>query len=74
VKRILANPRYAGRLVWGRTQRRVGAADGRRLRPLMQPQALVDRRQPELQLVDEITWSRVQELQSSVKSTDRRSG
>lgn len=57
VKRILANGRYAGRLVWGKTQRRVGAADGRRLRPVMQPQALVDRAAPELALVPPELWA-----------------
>jgi site-specific DNA recombinase len=56
VKRILANPRYAGRLIWGATQRRVGAATGRRQRPVMQPQALVDRDAPELALVDPALW------------------
>lgn len=57
VKRVLANPRYAGRLVWGKTQRRVGAADGRRLRPVMQSQALVDRAAPELALVPPEIWA-----------------
>jgi site-specific DNA recombinase len=37
VKRVLGNPRYAGRAVWGATLTRVGAQDGRRLRPLMRP-------------------------------------
>lgn len=62
VKRILANPRYAGRLVWGRTQRRVRASDGRRHGAVMQPQALVDRGAPELRLVDPETWAAVQTL------------
>lgn len=64
VKRILANPRYAGRVLWGRTQRRVGALDGRRQRPVMQPQPLVDRFDPTQALVDEDTWIKVQELRT----------
>jgi site-specific DNA recombinase len=37
VKRILANPRYAGKAIWGATQRRTRAQDGRRGRPVMSP-------------------------------------
>lgn len=37
VKRLLSNPRYAGAAIWGATQRRVRAQDGRRGRPVMRP-------------------------------------
>jgi site-specific DNA recombinase len=71
VKRILANQRYAGRLQWGRTQRRVGALDGRRQRPVMQPQPLVDRAAPELALVDPEIWAHVQKLSRQADAVGR---
>lgn len=59
VKRILANPRYAGRLEWGRTQRRARVQDGRRIAPVMRPGgALVSREIPAL--VDPSLYAMVQ--------------
>ena len=55
VKRILANPRYAGRAIWGRTRNVTRAQDGRRGRPVMSPGGpLVVREGPAL--VDPLEW------------------
>ena len=55
VKRLLANHRYAGRAIYGATQSRTRASDGRRGRPLMRPGGpLVVRAIPAL--VDPSVW------------------
>ena len=55
VKRLLANPRYAGRAIWGLTTNRTRAQDGRRGRPVMRPEGpLVIRTVPPL--VDPSVW------------------
>jgi DNA invertase Pin-like site-specific DNA recombinase len=55
VKRILANPRYAGKAIWGATQGKTRASDGRRGRPVMRPGGpLVTRDIPAL--VDPLEW------------------
>jgi site-specific DNA recombinase len=55
VKRILGNPRYAGTAVWGKTQNRTRAQDGRRGRPVVRPGGpLVIRTVPAL--VDPLEW------------------
>ena len=55
VKRLLANPRYAGRLEWGRTEVRRGARDSRSKRVLLRPEGpLVRRSIPAL--VDPLEW------------------
>jgi|SRR5580700_1482939 len=55
VKRILANPRYAGQAIWGRTRTVTRAQDGRRGRPVMSPDGpLVIRTGPAL--VDPLEW------------------
>jgi site-specific DNA recombinase len=60
-KRILANPRYAGQAIWGRTIRRTRAQDGRRGRPVISPGGpLVVREGPAL--VDAAIWAVVQSL------------
>lgn len=52
VRRILANPRYAGRLIWGATETKGGARDSRRKRHEVRPGGpLVVRDAPELRLV-----------------------
>lgn len=56
VKRTLANPRYAGWVIWGATRRRMRAQDGRRHGAVMQPEPLVRRHDPARQLVDPATW------------------
>jgi len=61
VKRILANPRYAGRLAWGATLTRTGAQDGRRLRPLARPGGPLVLRQIE-PLVDPTLWKSAQSV------------
>lgn len=55
VKRLLANPRYAGRATWGSTVRRVGAQTGRRLAPVMRPEGPLVSRACE-GLVDPLIW------------------
>lgn len=55
VKRILANPRYAGRATWGTTQRRVRAQDGRRTGAVMRPGGPLVTRAIE-PLVDPLIW------------------
>jgi len=38
VKGVLANPRYVGTVVWGKTERRGGARDSRLKRPVLRPE------------------------------------
>jgi DNA invertase Pin-like site-specific DNA recombinase len=55
VKRILANPRYAGWLIWGATVSQGGARDSRRTRHVARPEGpLVQRAIPAL--VDPAIW------------------
>lgn len=55
VKRLLANPRYAGRAIWGATANRTRAQDGRRGRSVMRQEGpLVVRAIPAL--VDPLIW------------------
>jgi site-specific DNA recombinase len=54
-KRILRNPRFAGRLMWGKTEAKTRAQDGRRGRPVERPEGpLVVRAIPAL--VDPLLW------------------
>jgi len=55
VKRILSNPRYAGRAIWGATVSQGGARDSRRTRHVMRPEGplVVRAIQP---LVDPLIW------------------
>lgn len=55
VKRLLANPRYAGRAIWGRTRNVTRAQDGRRGRPVMSPGGPLVTRAIE-PLVDPLVW------------------
>jgi DNA invertase Pin-like site-specific DNA recombinase len=56
LRRILANPRYAGQAIWGKTQRKTLARDGARGRPVMRPGGpLVTRAIPAL--VDPLDWA-----------------
>lgn len=56
VKRILANPRYAGRAIWGATSRRTRASDGRPGRPVMRPGGPLVIRQIDA-IVDSALWA-----------------
>jgi len=72
VKRLLANPRYAGRLEWGRTEVRRGARDSRSKRVLLRPEGpLVRRSIPAL--VDPRLWAVVQSglAHGGPRSSDR---
>lgn len=56
VKRILKNPRYAGKLIWGATVAQGGARDSRRVRHVMRPTGpLVVRDVPAI--VDPALWA-----------------
>lgn len=59
VKRLLANPRYAGRLVWGATVSQGGARDSRLKRHVARPNGPLVARQIE-PLVDPRIWETVQ--------------
>lgn len=56
LKRLLANPRYAGRAIWGRTSRRTRASDGRPGRPVMRPGGPLVIRQIDA-IVDSALWA-----------------
>jgi site-specific DNA recombinase len=56
VKRILANPRYAGRLIWGATVSQGGARDSRLKRHVMRPDGPLVARQIE-PLVEPTLWA-----------------
>jgi site-specific DNA recombinase len=55
VKRVLANPRYAGQAIWGATVTKGGAQDSRRRRHVMRPEGPLVIRQTEA-LVDPLVW------------------
>lgn len=57
LKRLLSNPRYAGRVVWGATVATGGARDSRLKRHLKRPEGpLVARIDESQQLVDPLIW------------------
>lgn len=55
VKRILSNPRYAGRAIWGATVSQGGARDSRRTRHVMRPEGPLVTRDI-IPLVDKDLW------------------
>lgn len=55
VKRVLANPRHKGDIIWGATVSRTRAQDGRRQRPRPRPEGPLVVRQVE-PLVDPMVW------------------
>jgi site-specific DNA recombinase len=67
VRTLLANPRYRGAVVYGRTEIRVGARDSRRRRRVIRSEPIVNRYDEACRLVSDVLWyacnpsSRIQE-------------
>jgi DNA invertase Pin-like site-specific DNA recombinase len=60
VRAVLSNPRYAGRVLWGRTETKGGARDSRHKRRVARSRPIVDRFDAALQLVSPELWARAQ--------------
>jgi hypothetical protein len=60
VKRILRNPLYVGKLVWNRTSRTINSATGKMVTSRNPPGRWVHADVPELRIVSDELWRRVQ--------------
>lgn len=64
IRSMLANTRYIGKLVWGATVEKIDPESGRRAREYL-PQELWDTREaPELRIVSDELWTKVQEVRA----------
>ena len=57
---VLRNQRYAGRVIWGKSTHKGGAADSRRRRRVMRPKPLSVRQDTTVQLIDPELFAAVQ--------------
>lgn len=74
IRRMLANPRYRGLLVWGRTrtEREPGRRKRRQLRlPPSEWQTLA---RPDLQIIDDVLWERVQQRRRAERAQHQSPG
>lgn len=59
---LLRNPRYSGRVVFGRRETRHSAANSRKVKLIARSKPVVDREAPELAIVDRATFDAVQKI------------
>jgi site-specific DNA recombinase len=68
---ILRNELYVGRLVWNRLRYAKDPSTGRRISRVNSRESWIVRNVPELRIVDDSLWSRVQTRLDTIRSSDR---
>jgi DNA invertase Pin-like site-specific DNA recombinase len=69
LRRLLRNPKYTGQLVWGRTQQARRPGSSARVLRSVPPDQWQTQTRPELRIVSDELWTRVQ---ARIQDTDRR--